>query len=523
MTKISLFRAGRVATSWPMPCLEAAPQGEGNYQLIVIGAGIGALSAAALLAKRGCRVLVLEAHRSVGGNCVSWPRAVTAGGRKLRFVFDCGVQDFSGLGPRGPLRNLLHQLGVENRLSWHRVRHGYLRDGVRLEGAPRTEDFIANYCRLFPEQADNLRDFFSEMAAIYRDMYAGIEKTGGVPVPPAAAEIMAWAEHHPHAFRWMKQPFDAMLDAYFTAEPLKAMLRTVAEYITDDPHGLLVEDMAPLFGYYFEGGCYPAGGAQKLADLLADVVRDEGGDLRCRHPVKRILTHEGRACGVETADGQRFYAPLILSNADVVATLTELIDPALLPVPYLADIRAMGRGPSAILLSLGLSTVMNLPARLFVRHDGLEFGVGNPSVLDPSLASEGCSAVTLLHLLPQSEAQGWLVRGPAYDARKQAMTDRLIDAAAAAFFPDLRRHIVYAEAATPASFRSYTGAQDGNIYGAARGGWRPSLRTPLPGLMLVGGGADAGAGIEAVVVSATRAADIICPRIDALGEATAAE
>ncbi|MGB8603397.1 MAG: NAD(P)/FAD-dependent oxidoreductase [Rhizomicrobium sp.] len=515
MTDFSASLAGRRLAPWPVPPLDGVPPHPDQYQVIVIGAGIGGLSAAALLAARGCRVLVLEAHRTVGGNCVSWQRAVTVDGRKLRFVFDSGVQDISGLGPRGPLRNLLRQLKALDRLVWHPVRHAYCKEGMWLDGAQGVPRFIENYCCLFPDEAANIRAFFAEMAAIYHDMYAEVDQTGGVPVPPAAAGVMAWAARHPHAFGWMKQPFDDMLAAYFTSEPLKQMLRTVSEYITDDPHLLLVEDMAPLFGYYFDGGCYPGGGAQQLANLLADLFQARGGTLKCRQPVARILTACGQAVGVETKDGQIFHAPVIISNADAVATLTQLADPALLPKHYRTNLMAMGRGPSAFLLSLGLSTVMDVPERIFVKQNGLEFGIGNPGVHDATLASPGYSAVTLLCLLSEGASQPWLTRGPGYDADKRAFADRLIDAAATAVMPDLRRHIVYREAATPASFAAYTGALGGNIYGAARGGWRPSLRSPLPGLFLVGGGTEAGAGIEAVVVSATRAADTICPPLKA--------
>lgn len=517
--KIIHCRAGSFYTGttllsrcWGRVALGSYSFHKNNYQAIVVGAGIGGLAVASLLAVRGMRVLMLEAHRTVGGNCVSWSRAVNVGGRKLCFTFDSGVQDISGLGSHGPLRNLLRGLSAEDLLTWHRVRHCYYRDGLWLEGALDADDFIKNYCRQFPEEAPALRAFFAEMQAIYREMYADVEDTGGVPVPPSVNKLTEWAERHPHASQWLMQPFDAMLDAYFASEPLKAMLRTVSEYITENPHCLRVRDMAPLFGYYFEGGAYPSGGAQKLANLLASRFEAFGGRLCTGTPVAKILTSDGHASGVETCDGEVFRAPLVISNADVVRTLTKLMNPELLPGRYLAHVRALKRGPSAFLLSLGLNTIPNFPARFFVHQNGLTFGIGNPSVIDPTLAPAGCSAMTFLCLLSEAQSAEWLVRGADYMSKKRAFADRLIHAAEAVVCPDLSRHIVFREAATPASFVRYTGAMGGNIYGAARGGWRPGMRTPVPGLMLVGGGVEAGAGIEGVVVSATRAADVICPQ-----------
>ncbi len=63
-----------------------------------------ATAAGALLAKRGLKVAVFEAHDRPGGDCSSWVRKVKVRQGVQKFIFDAGVQDFSGLGPRGPLR-----------------------------------------------------------------------------------------------------------------------------------------------------------------------------------------------------------------------------------------------------------------------------------------------------------------------------------------------------------------------------------------------------------------------------------
>ena len=183
----------------------------------------------------------------------------------------------------------------------------------------------------------------------------------------------------------------------------------------------------------------------------------------------------------------------------------------LLPPRYLGRIRALKRGPSAVLVSLGLDRVPDLPARVFVSRDGLQFGIGNPSAIDGSVASPGCAAVTLLCLLPQSEKKRWFVlERAAYRQAKADIGERLL-AAAAAVIPDLREQICYMQVAAPPTFARYLRAVDGSIYGAARGQWTPPIKTPVPGLMLLGGGGQTGPGIEAVVIAGTAAANLIAP------------
>ena len=501
----------REPSAWPIPAFGPWPSGAFEHHAVVLGAGIGGLSAAASLAVRGLKVLVVEAHDRPGGYCSSWLRKVRGrDGVVGRYVFDAGVQDFSGLGPRGPLRRLLEALGAEHRMDWRRVRHRYVQDGVRLDVPDHPGDMVTRLQALFPQDAGRIAGFFAEMALVYADLYADVDETGGVPMPPTSlAAMQAWTVRHPHAWRWMHQPYAEMLDAFLTDPRLKALLTTISEYVTDRPALLAVREMAPLFGYYLEGGWYPAGGSQRLAELLCAVVRENGGDVRLRTRAERILTEEGRAAGIVTADGTVHRAPLVLANADVVGTLTRLVDPALLPRRYVQRVRGLKRGPTAVLVSLAVEGIPNLPARVFVGADGLHFGIGNPSVIDGSLAPEGHAAVTMLCLRPENEAAEWFGADAAANRRrKEAFADRLV-AAAESVIPGLRDRILYRQTASPTTFTRYALTDNGNIYGAARGQWCPPTKSPLPGLMLVGAGCQSGPGVEAVVISGVSAANLV--------------
>jgi phytoene dehydrogenase-like protein len=502
---------GRDTTAWHVPDLGAWPRDDHHHHIVVVGAGIAGLSAGALLASRGCKVLVIEAHDRPGGCCTSWIRSVRGeDGSVRRFKFDAGVQDISGLGPDRPLRKLLAAVGAEGRIGWRRVLHRYVQDGLCLDFPEDLAGLEELLCRTFPDDARGIVAFLAEMAAIYRELHASLDENGGSPPADGGIEAMlSWSDRYGHAARWIHSSYAGMLDAFISSASLKRLFTTIAEYITDQPEHLTVREMAPLFGYYFEGGFYPVGGSQKLADLLRAIIEENGGTVRLRTRVVRFLIEDERVSGVVTATGAIHRARLVIANGDVITMLTDLIGLCPLPRRYAQRLRALRRGPSAILVSLGLDFVPDLPARAFVSAENLHFGIGNPSAIDPSLASSGCAALTLMYLLSEEEAAGWFgMDNAAYRKAKEVFADRLV-AATETIIPGLRKGILYRQTAAPPTFTRYTLAGNGNIYGAARGQWRPSVKSPVPGLILAGAGCQNGPGVEAAVISGIASANLI--------------
>jgi phytoene dehydrogenase-like protein len=481
---------------------------ETAYDVIVIGAGVSGLCAAAQLSHHGLRVLVVERHQRVGGNCASWERKVP--GYDHPFTFDCGVQDISGLGPCGPLSALFNSLDAKELLRWHRVQHLYFRNGITVAGGGTEAEFIDGLCEKFPKDADGIRALFHEIRAIYHEIYSE-----GMLLPANRHDV-AMLSKRPNTVRWLKHPFTELLNSHVSDPDARAILRIISEYITEDSEAPFVEEMAPLYGYYFYGGYYPEGGAQNLPDTLAAISRRQDGVFRLGTSVEEILIENGEIVGVLTTDGDRISTKAVACNRDALAKLVERQTANLLPERYTNRLRRMKPGPSAIVISVGLSTVMPLPARIFIQQGNLSFGVGNPSVIDPTLAPAGCSAVTLLHLISETEAATWLDKtAPNYAARKDAVAEALFTALESSVFPKFRDHILYKEITTPASFVSYTRSHNGNIYGAACAAWRPGPQSPIPGLWLIGAATETGPGIEAVALSGLKAANHILANLTA--------
>jgi phytoene dehydrogenase-like protein len=504
--------AAREPYDWSAPAFSLrGADNAARHDVIVVGAGIGGLTAAALLADRGARVLVIEQHYLPGGFCTSWPRIVRRGDERLRYVFDAGVHDVSGLGPRGPVRHLLEQLDLEDRLEWRRMGHEYILPGLRLKVPDRAAAFVATLANHFPAERAALGAFFSEMEAVYRELYVDVHLTGGVPCPPRSVEeMLSYPVGHPHAFRWMQVPFGAMLDTYFREPRLKEFLSVLTGYLSDDPRHLTVGAMAPIFGYYFDGGYYPVGGSQTVADALVKAIEERGGEVRLRSAVRRILVENGRAVGVESADGSIDRADAIVSNADARRTFLELVGREHIPPDFLARVERLQPSTSAFAVFLGLDYVPDIEPITIATADGQGLAIAIPSKVDPALAPPGHSSVTLITLMPPQAAGEWNRKAPGYTELKRRAGDGLIARAEKAL-PGLRGHIVYRQDGSPATFARYAWTTGGAIYGPAVGPWRPPAKSPVERLVLAGAGVFPGAGVEAVVISGTLAAEALCP------------
>jgi phytoene dehydrogenase-like protein len=471
----------------------------------VIGSGIGGLTAAALLAKRGLKVAVFEQHFLAGGYCTSWERGVRRDGERLTYIFDAGVHDVSGLGERGGVRNTMRQLDIEEEVDWHRMDHEYFINGKYLRVPRDPDSFAAKLGDLFPSERESAKSFLGEMRSIYNEMYADMEKTGGVPSAPRSVDdMLAYPAAHPHMMKWMDRPFGEMLHAYFKDEGLKQFLSTLTGYLSDDPTVLTVGAMAPIFGYYFEGGYYPGGGSQKFADALVSVIEKHGGKIHLRTPVKRIVIENGRATGVELGDGQIHTARAILSNADLKRTFLELVGCNHLPAKFARSMKESKPSTSAFMVFLGVDFMPGIePVGML---DGI--GIMIPSKVDPTLAPRGHAAMTLIKLIPQDEAASWDRKTKGYNQRKHAYAEAMI-AEAEKVIPNLSKHIVYRQDASPRTFERYAWTTDGSIYGSTWDSHHPPLKSPVPNLYLAGASVFPGPGVEAVVISGVLAANEI--------------
>jgi all-trans-retinol 13,14-reductase len=514
------LRAMQETFQWPAPAL--APGRGQECDVAIVGAGLGGLAAAAYLADAGLKVELFDQHVAAGGYCHNYVRKARYEGKPVFYRFDAGPHDFSGVWQGGPVQSLLERLGVEDRLSWSRIDHSYHIGGERYD-VPR--DWRA-YARMlgerFPQSAIGIAALFEDIHAIFEDMYATGRDHGGIPgMPGSLQELMEYPSKHPHAFRWMNEPFAKLVAAHVSDPQIVRVLHALSGYLGDGGEALTCAQMAPIFGYYFKGGYYPAGGSGHFSEVLVEAIEARGGKVHLKTPISRILVERGRAAGVALASGRNVRAKAVISNADMKRTLLELVGPEQLPAAYRRKIATAAPSNSAFTVHLGVDFVPDIRPAVHLDRP-MQLGIAMMSKLDAAAAPEGHSTLALISILPFEEARSWFPeqgggdwkswRGSvAYLARKKELGSRMI-AAAETLIPGLSRHIVYRTDASPVTYARYDGASAGAIYGISREGRLHGSKSPVPGLFIAGGG-NAGAGVEAVVISGARAAETLLPGV----------
>lgn len=490
---------------WRVDVNPQKPKGGDEYDVIIVGSGIGGLTCGALLSKRGYKVLILEQHHQVGGYCSSFKRK--------GFVFNTGVEDISGLWEKGPITHLLRELGLKKDDLFVKNTTKYIFKG-RYVKAESLEEFIELLSRMFPEEKSNISAFFNEAREAYVECYKNAE-TYGTPLPAelivkvlGEKKLLEFPKEHPHFYDWLNKTFKQKLDDYFKDEDLKTFLCALLGYLGTAPEKTLAAGaLTACVSYFLHGGYFPKGGVQKFADILKKTIGSNGGKVLIKHKVDKILVESKKVRGVKVAD-KVFRSPIVVANANAKITFLNLVGEENLDKEFTKYINGLKMSPSCFMVFLGVDMDLSSYPTLIKNLDR-EYEIVINSNADQSLAPKGKASITILtganyHDFPERGTKE-------YSQMKNRLAEMLIKKAEKVI-PNLSKHIIVQDIATPKTFERYTSMPEGALYAfdQSMGVKRPYFKTPIEGLYLAGASTFPGGGIEAVVISGMICANDIC-------------
>jgi 1-hydroxycarotenoid 3,4-desaturase len=478
----------------------------------VVGAGIGGLVGALLLAARGFAVTLFESAEAPGGKM---REVATSGARidagptvfTMRWAFE---EVFAEAGASLADRVELTPLATLARHAWS--------DGSRLDlhaDFERSVEAIRDFAG--PAEADGFRAFSARARAIYRTLERPFLRESR-PNPltltarVGAAGLPDLMKISPFATLW------GALGEHFRDSRLRQLFGRYATYCGSSP--FLAPATLMLIAHVEQAGVWTLpGGMHGLAVALADLARERGVVLHYGRRVARLLAAGGRASGVETADGERFAADAVLFNGDAAA-----IGSGALGRDVARAVPEARSAPDS--LSAVTWAMVGKPQGFALSHHNVFFGDDyanefNEILVRRRLPSDPTIYVCAQDRVDEAAREGaerlfCLVNAPASTGRELSQGD--IDACEEITFRKLERlglTILTDRAArlrvTPADFGRLFPATGGALYGRASHGWRasfarPGSRTRLPGLYLAGGSAHPGPGAPMAALSGRLAA-----------------
>jgi len=485
---------------------------EGSYDAIVIGSGIGGLTAAALLAKHaGKRVLVLERHYTAGG--------FTHAFRRPKYEWDVGVHYIGQVNtPDSQVRAAFDHV-TDGRLGWHPMPDVYDRIQIadrRYEFPSGLERFRARMREYFPHETDAVDRY---IAAVLASVRASTPYFAERALPRAIAQLIGGAMRAGF-LRYADRTTGEVL-RQFTRDPeLVAVLTGQWGDYGLPPAQSSFAMHATVAHHYFEGAAYPVGGASAIASSIAPTIEGAGGRIVVAAEVAEILLdRRRRAVGVRMADGCELRSDLVISDAGAANTFSRLLPPGCgAALGVLEEIKDIPPSMGHICLYVGLTRHPGIPefdaTNLWIYngpdHDGAfarfsadpespwpALFISFPSAKDPTFAERypGRATIEVVAPVPYRCFDRWAGtrcqrRGSAYDAFKEALAARLLGALEH-HVPAARGRVEYSELSTPLSTRHFANYEHGEVYGLAAVPARFRVRTfgartPVPNLYLTG-------------------------------------
>ena len=466
-----------------------------DFDIVIIGSGMGGLVCADILSREGYKVCVLEKNKQIGGSLQTYVRD--------RVIFDSGVHYLGGLSKGQNLYQVFKYLGLIDKLKLQKMDEDMF-DKILLEGddneylyAQGYENFIRQLLKYFPSEEKALRLYCDKIKEVCSKFPLYNLRPGGSMDEKTSVlgiDTKTFIE---------SLTDDKKLQSVLLGNNMLYILKgnTTPFYI----HAMILNS-------YIESSWKCIDGGSAIGKLMARNIKEHNGIIRRNAEVKKIVVEDGKVSAVQLADGSQVYGKHFISNMHPARTL-EMTSTNLIKNAYRHRIKDLENSVGGFVINIVLKkdTVKYVSSNYYYHNPEhlwdltshtdenwpLTYAIFFPA---SSRSGEYAESISVLAYMRYDEVKKWAGtfntvsaendRGKDYDDFKKQKAAILLDCVEKKF-PGLKQNIEKYYTATPLSFRDYIGNDDGSMYGIVKDHANPlktfiSPRTKVPNLYLTG-------------------------------------
>lgn len=460
------------------------PELQENYDTIVIGSGMGGLATAAILAKEGQKVLVLERHYTAGG--------FTHIFKRKGYEWDVGIH-YIGDVQRDSILKRLFDYVSDGKLQWADMGDVYDRIVIgdrHYDFVKGVKNFKAKMTSYFPQEEQAINTY---VQMVFEAVKASKNYYMSKVFSPFINAILGRFLKRSFYNYSDKTTYEVLRSLTSNEELIKVLTGQYGDYGLPPKQSSFAMH-ASVARHYFGGGNFPIGGSSEIVNTIAPVIAKAGGTILISAEVKEVIIKGNKAVGVTMADGKEFFAKNIVSNAGVITTYKKLLSTEIAQKHGLLNkLEQVKPSVAHVSLYIGLNgspEELRLPKTnywVYPEHGDHDTCVKNyledltqpfpvvyisfPSAKDPDWSNRypGKSTIDIITLIPYESVEkwqdtSWKKRGNDYEKIKEDIAQRLLTTLYKQM-PQVEGKIDCYELSTPLTTKHFVNYPKGEIYG----------------------------------------------------------
>lgn len=442
-----------------------------HNDVVIIGGGLGGLSAGTYLSQQGINVTLVEEQPQVGGYAIAFKRD--------EFIFDVALHAIPGCAPNQPFHDILTQLKIVDNLTFIRLKNAF---SVTLGSynfiIPNNfSDFFQKLIDKFQNEQkglNRLKNYLNEYGRLYYNVVEGQSDLFNI--------ISQFIPRIPDFLKNSRISTNDFLNRFTRNQKLKALLYQSAVFFGEPMSEFPAINFIIMFYLLFTSGMYTIqGGGQALTNTLKNKMLQQGAQIITGHRIKSIQIEHNLAKSVYLDDNRSVDCKVVIANVNTPYLVKNLIKSDLLPATYIQLINTFKPSLSILQLHLGLDcNVEDIGIRhylnVFFPGEDIDSAIYNQndstmiegySIIAPGLNYEDKKSNNrkILSIVGGVSGQNWAELNAKNYKNLKARTIEQILNNLEKHFPDLRMHIKTIDLATPHTFHRYTRNPFGAILG----------------------------------------------------------